>query len=113
MKTPCEVSMWYVVPFIRSQLAIFLVNELELKQAEAARKLGLTDAAVSQYLSKKRANVKIDERKIITEIKKSAMKISKCEDIEVVASEICRLCRAITEAGLAEKLKKEGCEQCP
>jgi predicted transcriptional regulator len=105
--------MWYVVPFIRSQLAIFLVNDLGFKQAEAARKLGLTDAAVSQYLSKKRANAKIDQKKIVTEIKKSAMKISKCEGIEVVADEICRLCRAITEAGLAEQLQKEGCEQCP
>jgi len=54
MKTPCELIVWYVLPAIRREFARVLVKEFNLTQREAARKLGVTESAVSQYLKSKR-----------------------------------------------------------
>ncbi|MDY6930465.1 MAG: transcriptional regulator [Halobacteriota archaeon] len=53
MKFPCEIVIWYVLPTIRAELAKELVN-LDLSQKSASEKLGITQAAVSQYLGNKR-----------------------------------------------------------
>ena len=50
-----EVIGKYVLPIFRSMLARELVQKYHLSQTEAAKKLGTTQAAVSQYLSSKRA----------------------------------------------------------
>ncbi len=55
MKTPCELVVRTVLPTVRASIARELVKEHGMKQKEAARILGITDAAVSQYLSDKRA----------------------------------------------------------
>jgi len=55
VKLPCEHALWYVLPQIRAELARELV-ERGLSQKDAAEKLGLTPAAVSQYLHKKRGS---------------------------------------------------------
>jgi predicted transcriptional regulator len=52
---PQELEVWYVIPAIRRELAKGLVAE-GLSQKQVAEKLGLTGAAVSQYLSDKRAD---------------------------------------------------------
>ena len=54
MKIPCELVVWYVLPTIRREVARELVNSHGMSQAEVARKFGVTDAAISQYLKKKR-----------------------------------------------------------
>jgi predicted transcriptional regulator len=55
MDPQCEVIGKYVLPIYRSMLAKELVQKYHLSQTEAAKKLGTTQAAVSQYLSSKRA----------------------------------------------------------
>jgi len=55
MDTQCEVVGKYVLPIFRSMLAKELVKKYNFSQTEAAKKLGTTQAAVSQYLSSKRA----------------------------------------------------------
>jgi len=55
MEPQCEIVGKYVLPIFRSMLAKELVQKYKLSQAEAAKKLGTTQAAVSQYLSSKRA----------------------------------------------------------
>jgi predicted transcriptional regulator len=54
MKIPCELIVWYVLPSIRRELARELVEKHKLTQAEVARRFGVTDAAISQYLKSKR-----------------------------------------------------------
>jgi predicted transcriptional regulator len=56
MDPQCEIIGKYVLPIFRSMLAKELVQTHHLSQTEAAKKLGTTQAAVSQYLSSKRAN---------------------------------------------------------
>ncbi|MCW3983596.1 MAG: helix-turn-helix domain-containing protein [Candidatus Bathyarchaeota archaeon] len=55
MDPPCEIIGKYVLPIFRSMLAKELVQKHHLSQTAAAKKLGTTQAAVSQYLSSKRA----------------------------------------------------------
>ncbi len=55
MDPQCEIIGKYVLPIFRAMLAKELVEKYYLSQTEAAKKLGTTQAAVSQYLSSKRA----------------------------------------------------------
>ncbi len=54
MKPPCEVIVRYVLPTVRALIAKELIERYDLNQAEAAGRLGTTQAAISQYLSAKR-----------------------------------------------------------
>jgi len=45
-----------VLPGMRAEMVSRLVSERGLSQSEAARRLGVTRAAVSQYVSRKRGN---------------------------------------------------------
>ena len=111
MKVPCEVAMWYVLPFIRRSLAFSLINDLKMSQTQAAKKLGVTDAAISQYLSKKRAPGEIKNERVKKEVLKSAKILQKNDDEEILMREICRLCRLVNDEGLAIKLHRE-CAHC-
>ena len=51
---PQEIEVWYLLPSVRKELARCFVNDFKLKQKEAADLLGITEAAVSQYLKSKR-----------------------------------------------------------
>jgi len=55
MDPQCEMIGKYVLPIYRSLLAKELVQKYNFSQTEAAKRLGTTQAAVSQYLSSKRA----------------------------------------------------------
>ena len=53
LKLRQEIEVWYVIPAIRKEIAKGLVKK-GLKQRAVARKLEITDAAVSQYFNSKR-----------------------------------------------------------
>ena len=54
MVLPCEIAANKIVPAIKAKLARKLKKN-GMKQKEIAKLLGVTNAAVSQYLSGKRA----------------------------------------------------------
>lgn len=54
-KHPQEIEVWYVIPVIRKELALSLISTGK-SQRQVASLLGLTEAAVSNYLKKKRAH---------------------------------------------------------
>jgi hypothetical protein len=56
MSPRCETIAKLGLPLFRSLVAKELVNTYNLTQMEAAEKLGTTQAAISQYLSSKRAS---------------------------------------------------------
>jgi len=70
-----ELEVWYVIPSIRKELALAMINQ-GLKQVEIAKKLGLTTPAVNQYLSKKRGNEIKFNNKIKEDISNSAKRIN-------------------------------------
>ena len=53
VKTPCEIAVWKITPSIRGEMAKMVVEDFNLNQKEAAKLLGITEAAVSQHLHKK------------------------------------------------------------
>ena len=91
--------MWNGLPVIRKEIAESMINNFGLNQKEAAQKLGLTPAAVCQYLSKKRGKIKIVDEGALIEINKSAEKIIQQED-SVVISETCRICKILMAKGI-------------
>lgn len=107
-RTPCEYMMWNGLPVIRKEIAESMINNFGLNQKEAAEKLGVTPAAVCQYLSKKRGKIKIIDNDILIEITKSAETIIKQNDGAVV-SETCRICKILISKGVFPLL----CNSCP
>ena len=93
-KITCEFMIWEGLPFIRKELAKSLIYNFGLCQREAAELLGLTPAAVCQYLSKNRCKINIVDKKILTEINKSAKKIIN-NDKSTASIETCRLYQII------------------
>jgi uncharacterized protein len=93
-QTPCEYMMWNGLPVIRKELAECMINNFGLSQKQAAKKLDLTPAAVSQYLSHKRGKIKIVDQEVLVEIHKSAQILITSENGSVV-TETCKICRLL------------------
>ena len=98
-QTPCEFMKWNGLPVIRREIADSMINNFGLTQKETAKKLGLTPAAICQYLSKKRGKISIVNNGILSEINDSAEKIIKNGHI-VVNNEICRICETLRKKGI-------------
>lgn len=106
--TPCEYMMWNGLPVIRKEIAECMINNFGLNQKETANKLGLTPAAICQYLSNKRGKIKIVDESILLEIKKSAERIIKNEGAAIVL-ETCRICKILLSRGVFPL----ACNSCP
>ena len=52
---PQEIEVWYLLPALRKELTTIFIDNHQMKQKEAAKLLGLTEAAISQYRKDKRA----------------------------------------------------------
>ena len=69
---PQEIEVWYIIPAIRKEIARRLTKQYEFSYEAAGRALGISKAAVSQYLSNKRANkIKLSED-VLIEVDKSS-----------------------------------------
>lgn len=104
MKLPCEIVVWYLVPVIKSELAKDLVDR-GMTQKKVAEVIDVTQAAVSQYISKKRGgNVQLAPQ-MKEDIKSFVDRVingkTKKEDIQKL---ICKECMLARELGLLEKL---------
>ena len=102
-KIPCEIITWYVLPVIRKELAVLLVKNHNMSQKEAASLLGVTDAAVSQYLSKKRGNASfcIANKNVFEE---SAQRIANGASAK---EEICHLCKFLISQNILGLIQDE------
>lgn len=103
IRAPCEIIMWEIVPVIRKELAKILVKEYNFNQKKAAEILGISEAAVSQYINKKRGKkIKLDE-KDVKKIKKIAEHIVKKHNESTVVKSICNACRTISYKKIKER----------
>lgn len=97
MKPPCEIVVSKILPAIRASLAKTLV-ERGMQQKEVAEMLGITQPAVSQYLSAARG---ADQRLLQTfpEINRyaeeMAEKVIGGERREMYITYLCKICRRI------------------
>ena len=90
-QTPCEYLIWNGIPVIRREIAKSIIKNFKLNQKQTANKLGITPAAVSQYISGKRGKIEVKDEEILKEIYISAKIIIEKGDSSVVP-ETCRLC---------------------
>lgn len=101
---PQEIEVWYIIPALRRELAKSLIEDCKLTQKKVAVFMGITEAAVSQYMNSKRAKevmfsnasnkqIKISAKKIAEEkssIVKEMVSLTKSSDIKKVMCDIHR-----------------------
>ncbi len=112
---PQEIEAWYVLPVIRNELAVAMKNE-GLSQKEIAKTLGITEAAVSQYINKKRGNdfeIKVSLKHAFVDSAKLIIK-----DNSLIFSEVQRLLKILWDNDVVCELHKskswcpDGCGAC-
>ena len=100
---PQEVEVWYILPKIRKELALLLVKEHKWTYDSVGDCLGISKAAVSQYLANKRANKISLSKEVLGEIQKSAKLLSDKKSSGM--TEILRILAIM-------KSSKESCQVC-
>ena len=101
---PQEIEVFYVLPALRSRIAKYL-KESGVKSFEIAKKLGVTDAAVSQYITSKRGHDVEFSKDIEKAIEDAAKELMKGKDYRDVVMQLlkvikskkgtCKLCHRI------------------
>ena len=99
----CETAVWNILPAIRKEFARVLIEIHGFNQKKAAEVLGITEAAVSRYISGKRGYLEITDNKILREIQKSTNRIVKGNDRTVLV-EICRICTLLKSSEQANNI---------
>jgi predicted transcriptional regulator len=97
LEAPCEFSVKYLFPILRSEVSRSLIKKFKLTQMEVANRLGITQAAVSQYLNEKRGthlnslpeNIQSVIQKHIDSIKDEEIKELNKEALRKIVCEIC------------------------
>ncbi len=109
---PQEIEVWYILPALRREFAKVLIKEHKLSQKRVAGLLQITEAAVSQYISGKRASQVRFDSKVLKEIQKSAKRVVKSDvslftELERISKHltvkqvVCDMCRT-SNVGLGE-----------
>ncbi|MCL5730254.1 MAG: transcriptional regulator [Candidatus Pacearchaeota archaeon] len=114
---PQELEVWYLIPALRRELAKIFIQQYGLKQKKAAECLGITEAAISQYLKSKRGSeIKFSE-KAMKEIKRAAKGV--VEGKEDIMKEIYSLCVQLRKSKamcnlhrLQDKRVPKNCDVC-
>ena len=110
MSTSCESVARHILPLYRSFVAKELIDNYDYTQVQAAKKLGTTQAAISQYMTSKRGHKGIPKyEEIAPLIQNAAVKVAKrIATAEMSRDEFsasfCDLCKALQGA------KKIRCE---
>lgn len=120
MKTPCELVVSKILPSLRASVVKELSGKYHMKQSDIAKKLGITQASVSQYLSSARAgSAKVTETfpKIKTYANDIAKRIVKGEDRYEWYSVLCIACKDIRSDDEFCRMHKiasnlSGCDIC-
>ncbi len=112
---PQEIEAWYILPIIRKELALAMKAE-GLDQQSLAKLLGITPAAVSQYVNNKRASDYTLEHGLKKEFTLSAKQI--VDDNTLIFSEVQRLLKILWDQGIVCEIHQEkswcpdNCEVC-
>jgi hypothetical protein len=99
MNPPCIAAVWYLIPAVSASLAKRLAKE-GLSQSQIAAKLGITRAAVSQYISGKRGiELKLGKKSkkalanLAKKLAKEGASRSSDADLSYAMCEICAIAR--------------------
>jgi predicted transcriptional regulator len=110
MKPSCEVVAKYILPVFRAMVAKELMSKHSISQNDVAEKLGITQAAVSQYLNSKRGSLMASELEKMPDVQKTISRVVKnlaeSKDSDEVFTEFCKLCHTVRSSkALWEKIE--------
>jgi predicted transcriptional regulator len=106
MSTSCESVARRILPLYRSFVAKELVKKYDYTQVQAAKKLGTTQAAISQYLTSKRGHKKIQNYDEIAPLVQNAAtevaeRLTTTEmSPEEFGDSFCDLCKVLQKANM-------------
>jgi predicted transcriptional regulator len=95
---PQEIEVWYIIPAIRRELSKNLIKNHGITYEKTGNLLGITKAAVSQYLSNKRARKIKLHPKVEKEIIRSVQRIIANKSNAII--EIQKILKLIRKKGL-------------
>ena len=101
---PQEIEVWYLIPALRRELARTFIEKYDLSQKKAADILGITEAAISQYLNSKRASEIKFSKKELEKIEKAAKEI--INDNSSIMKSLYDLCNVLRESKVICDLHK-------
>lgn len=92
----CEYMAFRYLPAMRAEMVTRLIRERGMSQSDAARRLGISRAAVSQYLSRKRGGTDIEiSQELDALIEQWAMAVIG-DECHITLCDVCRCaCRII------------------
>ena len=109
MLVPCEIAVKCALPAVRAMIAKELVTKHNLKQAEAAELLGVSQPAISLYSRKIRGNAinleKDQDVKTLIEKLSNIIAEKNLSHKEFIVR-FCEICRTIRAKGLLCKMHK-------
>ncbi|MBS7619050.1 hypothetical protein KEJ21_00155 [Candidatus Bathyarchaeota archaeon] len=122
MTIPCEIAVKCLLPPVRAVIAKKLTSKYNLRQTEAAKRLGISQPAISLYEKKMRGKaLNLDDPEILELIENLAESISKGNLLhERFIQSFCEICRTARSKGLLcefhktldPKISAEGCKLC-
>ena len=112
MKPPCIVVVQHILPALRVSVAVELIEKHGLKKKETAEIMGLTPAAITQYLNRTRgdsAHQIVKESKNVTNlISEIAKDLAYGESsVDKIVSKLCFACHILQTEGRICDLHKE------
>jgi predicted transcriptional regulator len=123
MLSPCEIAVKSVIPAIRAYIAKELTNTYGMKQTDIALVLGITQTAVSKYISNVRGQaIRIDHSEEIRSMMNDIA--SRITDKKIAGpqliDEFCSVCSLVRQKGLMcslcersdSSLKHSSCRIC-
>jgi len=117
---PCEVGVKTVLPAVKAVMARSIVEKHGLNEKQTAELLGLSQSAVSRYVSKERGNLLAIENatEVLTLIDQMVTHLIKEPNNKTeILKLFCQTCKAIREKGLMcphcqKEMPQEWAENC-
>ncbi len=98
MKLPCERFVERL-PVLRALITNEIITTFGLTQEEVAKKLGITQPAISQYLKGSRGRKELADKKLKSEARKIAKRI--IEGKTEFPKTVCSICRCPHEKSVS------------
>ena len=101
---PQEIEVWYILPVIRKELAVAMKEE-GLDQKTIAKLLGVTGAAISQYVNNKRgSDIEIDPDLKSVFIQSSKVIVN---DSSLIFAEVQKILKLFWDSGIVCEIHKQ------
>lgn len=112
MKPPCTIVVQYILPALRVAIARDLIEKYGLRKVDAADRMDVTPAAITQYLNRSRGDTASTmikgSSKIMNLVSEITRDLAQGESpADMLLMKLCLACRAVRAERLICDLHKE------